>query len=239
MAVELVRVDEVREHEHRARLVQEVVDGRYGRGVVGGVVVLADASAGEDLAHFAHRMHRHSRVLDVLEVGARGRGQGEVAPPRRAPERAGLAVERARDHSPDTMVALKDSPRARAVPVELLLGHAVYVCGNLEDGVLRGVDDQLARPEVALAVLLDGAQALGSGVADHPAAGRALELGDQLRREAVRIHREARHRYAHHLPVAGGGVLAGAERVEAAMDDRALGRLDAPYRGDAPEAELL
>ena len=77
-------------------------------------------------------------------------------------------------------------------------------------------------------------------VAQRPAADAALELGDELRREAVREHRERPIEHeAHHLPVAGDRVLAGRGlRHPPEGPDAALGIERSPtVEDDAVETE--
>src|SRR5439155_24178149 len=96
---------------------------------------------GEHLTDLPYRMNRQAGVLDLLEVAATGRRQGEVAPAARAPEPARGPVERPRDHAPRRVLSGQDRPRGEAVLVQLLLPHHVRVGGDLEDRVLRRVDD--------------------------------------------------------------------------------------------------
>ena len=86
---------------------------------------------------------------------------------------------------------------------------------------------------------LDDPRARGRPVAEHAAADGRLERLDDLRRKAVRVGRERLlEDDAHHLPVAGGRVLAGA-----ALEQATVGRLGGaappgagrrPRRGRAP-----
>ena len=95
------------------------------------------------------RVHRHPVVAQLLEVGARGRLDGQVAAPLRAREGARLAAERPRDHAPDRVLAAHDLARGLAGGVELGGRHLVDVRGDLEHRVRRGVDDQVARSAAA------------------------------------------------------------------------------------------
>ena len=107
--------------------------------------------------------------------------------------------------------------------VQLRHGHDVLVAGDLEHGVGGRVDDGPAGGHVLVAELLDDARARGRPVAEDPPADRRLERLDDLRREPVRVGRERPlEHHPHHLPVAGGRVLAGA-----ALDQAAVGRLPA------------
>ena len=184
-------------------------------------------------------MHRQARVLDLIEVAATGRLHGEVAPAARAPKPTRRAVERSRDHASYCVLPGQDPASGEAVVVQLLLLHHVRMCGDLEDGVLRRVDDQLAGTKVPLAVVEDRAQPLRRRVADHAAARRALELGDHLRREPPGVHGEARHADAHHLPVPRGRVLPRPERPQPAVHGGLLGGLHAADRRHVSEAERL
>ena len=74
--------------------------------------------------------------------------------------------------------------------------------GDLQDRVARGVDDQVARGQLVLAVVLEHFGAGVGLVAHDVAAAERAELVEQLIGEALRevIHLKARGQ-AHHLPV--------------------------------------
>ena len=103
--------------------------------------------------------------------------------------------------------------------------------GDLEHRVGRGVDDRLAGLQVLGAQLLDDLGARGGLVAEHAAADGLGEGVDHLGREAVGVGREGLvEDDPHHLPVAGGGVLAGRPLGHAA--DHGGGRVDGVDPGD-------
>jgi hypothetical protein len=91
---------------------------------------------------------------------------------------------------------------------------------------------------VLLAVVLDRVGAAVRLVEQDPAAGRVDQLIEDLVGEAVGVGPQ-RHRRddPHQLPVAGDRVLAGAERVQAAVEDGRLGGRDALERQDRAEPE--
>ena len=238
VAVDLVGLDEVGEHEAAVELVDQVL-GPADRLLVGGARVAAvDADAREHLLDLADRVDRDAVGAQLLEVGAAGRLEREVAAAGGALERARLAAERARDDAADGVLAAHDLARRLAGRVELGGRHLVDVRGDLEHRVGRGVDDQVAGREVLLAVVLDRVGAAVGLVEQDAAAGRVDQLVEDLVGEAVGVGPQ-RHRRddAHQLPVAGDRVLARAERVQAAVEDGRLGGRDALERQDRAEPE--
>jgi hypothetical protein len=168
------------------------------------------------------------------------RWQREVAAVARALEGAGRPVEGTRDHASDGVLPHHQPAHACAESVQLLRRQRVGVRGDLEDGVLRGVDDQRAVAQRRLAVLVDHGDPVDRRVAEHLTAARPLDQPDHLGREAVGIGRARLARDdAHQLPVAGRRVLAGPERVQAAVERRRARRRDALQRQDRAEPEPL
>jgi hypothetical protein len=155
-----------------------------------------------------------------------GGREGVVAALLGAEERPGVAVEGAGDHPPDGMLALEQPAGLPAPAVELVEGDDPLVGGDLEHRVGRGVDDRLAGLQVLGAELLDDLGARGWLVAEDAAADGVGEGIDHLGREPVGIGRERLvEDDAHHLPVAGGGVLA-----PRALDEPAGNRRSARLR---------
>ena len=172
MAVDLIGLDQVHEHQAGVELAQQRGGGGDALGVGGPVVLLVHAHAGEQVADLAHGVHRHAVVLELLEVGAPGRRRRVVAPALAALERARLALEGAGDHAPHLVLAVHQLARLLAHLVEAGLVEHVHVGGDLQHRVGRRVEDQLAGLEVMLAEVLDhlGA-AVGAVAAEAPARG--------------------------------------------------------------------
>ena len=93
--------------------------------------------------------------------------------------------------------------------------------GDLEDRVGGSVDDRLPGGDVLVAEVLDDTGTGSRPVAQDAAADGALEWLHHLRRKTVWVGREgALEDDAHHLPVTGGRVFAGAT-----LEKPAVGRL--------------
>ena len=85
------------------------------------------------------------------------------------------------------MLAVQDLSGDAAVVIELFVGHDGLVRGDLEDGVRRGIDDEVAGLQVLFAVILDD---LGAGiglVAEDAAARLFAERTEHILGETVRI----------------------------------------------------
>jgi hypothetical protein len=203
-------------------------------------VVLVDAHAGEQVAHLADGMDGHAGALQLVEVGAPGRRHREVLAPLGAAEGAGDALEGPRDHAPDGVLAGHRRARRRARRDEVVLAQHVVMGGELQHRIRGCVEDHLARLEVVLAPLLDDLGPAGRVVGAEAQAGDALERRHHVRWEAVRVGRQRRGRHdAHELPMAGGRLLAGTQRVQAPVDDGLAGRRHAEQATiePAPAAE--
>jgi hypothetical protein len=184
---ELVGLDEVHEHEAVVELADQGVGRGDGVGVARSRVLRVDPHPGEDLADLADRVHGLAGVLQLLEVGARGRVDREVAAVLRALEGPRLADEGPGDHPADGVLAAHDRPRGGARGVELLERHEVLVRGDLQDGVRGRVDDQVARLEVLLAVVGDRLEPVVGRVAQRAATRRLAKRVEDLGREAVGV----------------------------------------------------
>ena len=240
VAVDLVGLDQVGEHEPVVELGDQL-RGRVQGALVGGAGVLdVDADPGEELTHLADRVHRHAVGLQLVQVAARGRHQRVVTPAVGALKRALGAGEWPRDHPADGVIAGHLTADAQADLIELLGSDDVDVRGDLEDRVLAGVDDEVPLGDMLGAELLDRLQAVVGPVADHPpAAGGAHDL-DHRRREPVGIGgRAPGGGDAHQAPVPRGGVLAGAERPQSAVQDRRRGRRQPGERQDRAQSQTL
>ena len=180
MAVDLVGLDEVGEHEAAVELVDQLGRGRRSPpALVGALVLVVDADAVEHLADLADGVHRHAGGLQLLQVGAPGRrrARGPCGPSVRsnAPgsPRNGRAITRPTACSPDMI-----SRAAAQAAYSSAGGHLVDVRGDLQHRVGRRVDDQVAGREVLLAEVVDHRGAAVGPVAEDAAAGGV----DQLRR---------------------------------------------------------
>ena len=97
----------------------------------------------------------------------RGRRHGVVVAVGGARERAGRADERPRDHAPHFVRPAQDLARDLADAVQLGKRDHLFVRGDLEDAVGRGVDDGRARAHVLFAQFLDDLGARGRHVAQR------------------------------------------------------------------------
>ena len=114
-----------------------------------------------------------------------------------------------------------------ANPIQLFHGDQVLVGGDLEHAVRRSVHNEFAGFQVLLAVIPEHLRAGIGPVAQHLIAGFGGEgiqqfLGEPLREGGQRLRAEQ----AGDLPVADGGILAGAGLPQAgiAADGRGTGR---------------
>jgi len=128
--------------------------------------------------------------------------------PPRSPSVIALgALERPRDHPAHRVLAAEDPTGGATGVVQLLERHHTLVGRDLKDAVGRRVDDPAPGALVLGAEPLDDLRARRGHVAEHPAAGRARELVQDLVREPVGVGRERPlGDDAHHLPVPGGRV---------------------------------
>ena len=153
-------------------------------------------------------------------------------------EGAGLAAERPRDDAPDGVLAVHHRAHRYARRVQLRLGYAIDVCCQLQDGVLRRVEDHAAVAQRLGTVVGEHCQAVVGTVADQAQRGRLLERGDDVVGKAVWVGRQRRRRdRAHELPVAAGRILAVALRREPSVQRGRSGRRNALQRQDAAQPE--
>ena len=116
--------------------------------------------------------------------------------------------------------------------VQLVRADDPLVSGDLKDGVLTRVDDQRAALKLLGTEVVDRVDAVVRLIADDGTVRSVDDDIDHLGREAGRVGRGRLALDAtHQLPVAGGGVLPGPERVQSAVQDRIRGRWDPLERG--------
>ena len=195
VAVDLVGLDQVREHEAVVELapagdvVVAIASAFVAPGCASSMPRPANSCATLPTA-WTGTPRRLQRVEVAAATAARARSRAGAACARSAP---GLAVERPRDHAPDRVLAVHQLPHARAGLVQLLHRHGRLVRGDLQDGVLRGVDDQRARGAAPARRSPRSRRARRSARCTSTVApGDPLDRRDDLRREAVRVGRRRR-----------------------------------------------
>ena len=210
MAIEHVRVHEVRKQQAAPVFLLHIFDDRVGtRLVAGGVIGLRQSAVVEDVLDLADPQHVHAVALDDVEHRLSDGIDREIAAVAGAHKRAGIADKRARDDAADAVFALQDAARDAADVPQLRRRHDGLVRSDLKDAVGRGVDDQLAGADVLRPQPLDDLRAGSDAVADRAHARLALKFVDHFLGKAVWIGRKGLlKRQARQLPVAGRGVLA-------------------------------
>ena len=223
----------------RSGLLHGVEGLRHAVGVVLGLGGLPDAAAEEDVEDLADAVDADAAIVELIEQHVLGRRHGVVVAVGGARESAGRAGEGPRDHAAHFVRSAQDLARGLAHLVELPERDDFFVRGDLEDAVGGGVDDRRAGAHVLVAEFLDDLGAGGGLVAERAAAGAAFEFAHDVGREAVRVERKRLGEMdADHLPVAGGGVLAGrGERALAVGAGGGGGGGDAGERLDVAEAQ--
>ena len=211
-----VAVDHVEVHEVGKADAVEIPLGHLGGGghalgIAPRADGLGDALAYEDIGDLAHGDRVQTRFLDGIQHGGGGRQDGVVVAAGGALE-GGCALKGAGDDAAHGVLAVpfvgQHIPRDLADAVQLLDGHLVLVCGDLEDAVGGGVDNQLARGQMLLAVVADDVGARVGLVAEYPVARAAGELGKYLGGKALGIGGQGiGGDDAGYLPVSDGGVL--------------------------------
>ena len=120
VAIGLVGLDEVHEHEALGGLARERDGGREAFGVGVRRLRLVDVAAGEDVADLADARDAATGLANAREVVRARRLEREVVAIGRAAVGARLALERAGDHTPDGMLAREHargpSGRPRTAP---------------------------------------------------------------------------------------------------------------------------
>ncbi len=155
VAVDLIGLDQVREHEPALERAHQLGRLRQRSGVGRPRVLHVDPDPGEQLADLAHRVHLDPGRPELLQVAARRGREREVTPPVGTGEGARRAGERPRDHPSDRVLANQPAPDLRAHAVELGRADQIDVGGDLEHRVLARVDDQPTGLEVGGAEALD------------------------------------------------------------------------------------
>ena len=153
-------------------------------------------------------------------------------------ERLGPAPEGPGDHPAHRVFAGHRRPHGAAAGVQLVRRDHVDVGGDLQHRVHRRVDDEVAGAQVLGAEALDRLDAVRGLVAQHPAAGELAHPVDHVRGKPLRIGGQRRRRHhSHELPVAGGRVLAGAQRTQPPVHDRRGRRRHAAQREDRAQSQ--
>jgi len=240
VTVELVGLDQVREHEPAGKLGLQLGDALQGARVARPGVGGADPHAGEQVVDLADGVDLHAIVAELLEVAAARRKEREVSPSLGAQERSGRAGEGPRDHAPDGVLAAHRGAGGRARAVELPDRDPLDVGRQLQHRVLGGVEDQGARAQVLGTELLDRGEAVVGAVADELVPDRGDEHRADLRREAARVSRQRRlPDHAHQLPVPADRVLARTEGMQTTMDGGVRARRHPAKRNDRAQSEHL
>ena len=187
-------------------------------------VRVAEADAGEQRRRLADAVDRDAGVAQRVEVALRRRRERVVAAARACARTRPARRSNGRAITRPTASAPAARAQRRARRVELLGRHHRDVRGELHDRVLRGVEDRAAAGEVLLAVVVDRRDAVVGAVADDRDADRGLARAPAVGRQPVGVaRRRVRRDDAHQLPVPGGRILAGPERVQAPVQRPACG----------------
>ena len=109
----------------------------------------------ENIVYLAYRDNFFARSGHSVEQGGRRRRQRKIFPVFGAVISAARTGERARDDSRDGMLTGKYFPRRHTVAVQLFGRHYRFVCGYLENGVLRSVYDQRSALKMFVPVYVD------------------------------------------------------------------------------------
>jgi hypothetical protein len=214
MAVIAVELDEVAKGQgtrlslarQPAKMFQKVV-------VRSALVHRADAAMGEDVVDLAHRMHHPPRGRGPVHQRGLGRRDGVVAPVAGPGEtRFGAAQERPRDR-PSDAAGVQEGREPFAERVEPVEPERLFMRGDLDDAVGRGVADGPAGAQVLGAEVVHDGEAGGVAIAqDTPGSGQSADLRHQSVVEGGlglrKVGPVPRHRNAGQFPVPRGRVLA-------------------------------
>ena len=228
-----VAVQHVKIHQIHKGQSLEIPVGQFQRdlqslGVAGGADGLANAAARENVINFAHTDGGLARRLNGVQHGGRGRHKAVIVAAGRAGEiRRAAAHKGPGDDAPHAPGSGEQLPRLFADLIQLFHGNQLLVGGDLEHAVRRGVHDEFAGFQVLLAVIPEHLRAGIGPVAQHLIAGFGGEGIQQFLRESLREGgQRLRAEQTRDLPVADGGILAGAGLPQAgvAADGRGTGR---------------
>ena len=215
MPVDTVEIDEIGRDQ---AAIADLVHGQQGgieQGIVSaGVHAPADAARGENIRDLADRDHLVAMFDDGIEQGrcrwrqrivAAIAGAHEII--RRTPDK------RPRDDASD-IERVKQATGDLARRVKAFKAEAVFVGGNLEYRVGRGVDDRTTAVEMLLAKTLEDFDSRGMAVAEHARQAGFLDQGlQQLRWKTVfgvcKMSKGLADDDPGRFPVTGRGVLAG------------------------------
>ena len=168
MAVDLIGVDQVGEHETVLERRDQLAGARERGRVRGAGMLDVDPHAGEQLADLADAVHGHATVVQAhpgrtaTVARARGRVGRRFARSARPFRGTDGAITRPIARSPVHLGA-----HLCADLVELRRRHDVLVGGDLQHGVLARVEDQRPAAQVLGAEVLDRVDAVVGPVADH------------------------------------------------------------------------
>ena len=131
MSVDLVGLDQVREHQTVIKPVQQLARLRERHRICGAGVLLVDPDPGEQLSDLADRVDRHPARLDLLQVAAGRRRERVVAATVGPLERSRRPGERPGDHTSDGVGAAEPVADPPADLVQLVRRDHVHVRGDL------------------------------------------------------------------------------------------------------------
>ena len=142
----------------------------------------------------------------------RGRGDGIVLPVRRALEIAAGPGERPRDH-PAHLPRMQHRRQIGAQLQQPLQPEGLFMRGDLEHRIRRGVADRPAGPQMLVAMLRDDRHARGMAIPKDPLRPRQpADLGHQIvgkgRHRVGEIGPVPRHRHPRQFPMPRRRVLA-------------------------------
>ncbi len=186
------------------------------RGVAAGLDLLRDALVRIDVGDLADADHLPARRDELVEHRVRVRRRRQVAAVARAYIRVRTVPdERTRNNAAD-LVLIDEFPRDVTKRIQPVEAERLFVRGDLEHAVGRGVEDRLARAHVLVAEFGDDRRARRVAVTEIAGQIRALhERIEQFRREGVlpvgKVAPVEHYRHTGDLPVPARRVLAARE----------------------------
>ena len=218
VAIDRIEIDEVG-HDH-GRAVAGFVGGarHFGQGglhqrvVAAGFDLVGNAAVGVDVGDLANRHHFTAGLSQLLQHGGAGRLNAVVAAIAGAGKAfAVVADERAGDDAAN-VVRLQQFAYGFAQGVEALQAKMLFVGGNLEHGVCRGVDDRLAALDMLFTQAGNDLGARSVAVTDY--AGQVCLLDDAVQQRlgktigfVTEVTPVEAHWHTGNFPVAGRGVF--------------------------------